>query len=78
MTSASKDKGSGRDDASAVDYVKTQQQAEAGIEEKEAGAKAEKASASAEGTDAAHDSPKRHGDKLENARDAAAGRPKDK
>ena len=78
MTSASKDKGSGREGAQAVDYVKTQQRAEASIQEKEASAKTEKASKAVQSTDAAHDSPKRHGDKLETARDAAAGRAKGK
>jgi hypothetical protein len=67
-----KDKGS--DGATALDYVKTQQKAGAGLEERAAGAKAEKASAPTAGGDPAHDSPKRHGDKLEHARDAAAGR----
>jgi hypothetical protein len=40
--------------------------------------KAEKEPAPAKGAEASHDSPKRQGDKLENARDAAAGRPKGK
>ena len=72
MTSASKDKGSGRKGAKALDYVKTQQKVAAGVAEKEAHARAEKAAEPPAGE--AHDSPKRHGDKLEKARDAAAGR----
>jgi hypothetical protein len=63
-----KDKG-----AKALDYVKTQQQVGAGRDEKAARAR-EKAA----GADPAGDSPKRHGDKLEHARDAAAGRGKTK
>lgn len=78
MAGTSKGKGSGRGGASAVEAIKTQQRAEAALEGKEAGAKAEKASAAAQSTDASHDSPKRQGDKLENARDAAAGRAKGK
>ena len=77
MAGTSKDKGSGKG-AKALDYVKTQQRVEAGLEEKAAGAKAKRASRPASGADATHDSPKRHGDKLENARDAAAGRGKGK
>jgi hypothetical protein len=77
MASASKDKGSGRKGARALDYVKTQQRVGAGLEEKAAGAKAKEASRR-EGADPTHDSPKRHGDKLEKARDAAAGRGKGK
>ncbi len=71
MASAGKDKG--REGATAVDYVKTQHKAGAALEEQAAHAKAEQASEPADGGDPAHDSPKRHGDKLENARDAAAG-----
>ncbi len=62
-----KDKG-----AKALDYVKTQQQVGAGQAEKAAREQKEAAG------DASHDSPKRHGDKLEHARDAAAGRGKAK
>jgi hypothetical protein len=76
MAGASKDKGSGRKGAKALDYVKTQQKVGADLEEKAAAAKAREASG--QGGDPAHDSPKRHGDKLENARDAAAGRTKGK
>ena len=72
------DKGSARKGAKALDFVKTQQQAEAGLEKKAASAKAETAAKPAQGADPAHDSPKRHGDKLETARDAAAGRRKAK
>ena len=78
MTGASKDKGTGRKGAKALDYVNTQQQVGAGLKEKAAGAKAKEASRPAQGADPTHDSPKRHGDKLENARDAAAGHPKGK
>jgi hypothetical protein len=78
MTNASKDKGSERDGAKALDYVKTQQRVGAGLDEKAASAKADKASQPAEGADPSHDSPKRQGDKLENARDAAAGHGKAK
>ncbi len=70
MAGAAKDKG-----AKALDYVKTQQQVGAGLQETAAGAKKSKAS-QAQGGDPAHDSPKRHGDKLEHARDEAAGRGK--
>ena len=74
MASTSGEKGSGRKGAKALDYVKTEQQAEAGLKKQAASAKEEKASrASQGGADPTHDSPKRHGDKLENARDAAAG-----
>ena len=74
MASASKDKGSTQEGADALDYVKTQQRVGAGLDKTAAGAKAEKASEPAGGADPTHDSPKRHGDKLETARDAAAGR----
>ena len=74
MAGTSKGKGSDRKGAKALDYVNTQQQAEAGLQKKSAGAKQEKASRPAQGgADPTHDSPKRHGDKLEKARDAAAG-----
>ena len=76
MPSAAKDKG--RDGARAVDYVKTQQEVGADLEEKAARVKAEQASKPAQGADPARDSPKRHGDKLEHARDAAAGNGKGK
>jgi hypothetical protein len=69
MASTSKDKDSGRKG------VKAQQRVGAGLEKKAGSAKAKQASRAAQG-DPAHDSPKRHGDKLENARDAAAGRAK--
>jgi hypothetical protein len=61
----------------ALDSVKTQQQAAAGRDGKAPGAGTHKAGPP-EGADPAHDSPKRHGDKLEHARDAAAGRNKAK
>jgi hypothetical protein len=66
MASDTKDKG-----AEALDYIKTEQKLEAGLAAKSAAAKAGKA-------DPTDDSPKRHGDKLEHARDAAAGRDKAK
>ena len=55
--------------AAALDYVRTQKAVEAKGEEKAARAKGAKAAGSG-------DSPKRQGDKLEGARDAAAGRTK--
>jgi hypothetical protein len=70
MPGTSKAKGSGREGARALDYVKTQQEVEATGAERAAAAKAAKAS-KARGSG---DSPKRQGDKLEKARDAAAGR----
>ena len=66
-----KDKG-----ANALDDVKTQPQVGAGQDAKAPGAK--KAAQPEGSADATHDSPKRHGDKLEHARDAAAGRDKAK
>jgi hypothetical protein len=74
MVSAAKDKNPG---ARAVDYVKTEEEIAAGLAGKEAAAKADKA-AKPERGDPTHDSPKRHGDKLERARDAAAGHGKAK
>ena len=71
---ASKDR-SGKG-AKALDYVETQQQAKAELSQQEAGAQAQKAARPREGADPTHDSPKRQGDKLEKARDAAAGRSK--
>jgi hypothetical protein len=65
----------GRDGASALDYVKTQQKVGAVLEEKAARATAEHASRPEQSADPSHDSPKRQGDKLETARDAAAGKP---
>ena len=56
-----------REGATALDNVRTKQRVEAKGAAKAAGAKAAKASC---------DSPKRQGDKLERARDAAAGRAK--
>jgi hypothetical protein len=76
MTTAAK--GKGREGAKALDYVKTQQRVGASLDKKAAGAKAKAASRPAQGADPTHDSPKRHGDKLEKARDAAAGRSKGK
>jgi len=67
-----KSSGSKRQEAEAVDYVKTSQEAEATLDKRAAGKKANKAS---HRTDAPEtdDSPKRQGDKLQHARDAAAG-----
>ncbi|HEX8665068.1 MAG TPA: hypothetical protein VF744_13660 [Beijerinckiaceae bacterium] len=80
MTAASRDGRSGSkgsaEGAAALDYVKTQRAAEAKGEEKAARAKASKASKGAPA--GSGDSPKRQGDKLEKARDAAAGRSKDR
>jgi hypothetical protein len=59
--------------AAALDYVKTQRAVEAKGEKKAARAKAEGAKGAAASSG---DSPKRQGDKLEKARDAAAGRSK--
>ena len=70
MASTAKSTGS-----TALDSVKTQQKVGAGLEQKAAHAKKQKAS-QPEGADPTHDSPKRHGEKLEQARDAAAGRSK--
>ena len=67
---SAKDKG-----ADTRDSMKTQQQVVAAQDEKAAGSQKQKA-AQPEGGDTTHDSPKRHGDKLEHARDAAAGRDK--
>ena len=68
-------KQQGTKGATALDYVKTQQRAEAESDKRGASAKAEKASRAQE-ADPTHDSPKRQGDKLANARDAAAGKGK--
>ena len=73
MASAAKDKSPGD---RALDSVKTDEKIDARLAEKEAAAKADKAAK--RGADPTHDSPKRHGDKLEHARDAAAGHEKGK
>ena len=70
----SKSGGSERQGATAVDYVKTSQEAEAELARKAAETKAEKATG-ASGAPETDDSPKRQGDKLEQVRDAAAGNP---
>jgi hypothetical protein len=70
MTGSTEGKGSG---ATAVDDVKTEQEVDAGLAKKEAGAKTEnvrEASGAASG-----DSPKPHGDKLDQATRAAASKP---
>ena len=61
-----------RDGATALSAVKTKETIDAADARRAAAAKSEKASGRAR--DASGDSPKRQGDKLENARDAAAGR----
>ena len=68
----SKSSGSDRQEARAVDYVKTSQEAEAALDKRAAETKAQKASHRSDTPDTDH-SPKRQGDKLEHARDAAAG-----
>jgi hypothetical protein len=65
-----------REGAAALDSVKTKEKVEATSAGRAAAAKAEKASKPAR--NGSGDSPKRQGDKLEKARDAAAGRPKGK
>jgi len=67
-----KSSGSDRDEARAVDYVKTSQEAEATLEKRAAETKAQKASHRSDAPEA-DDSPKRQGDKLERASKAAAG-----
>jgi hypothetical protein len=61
-----------RGGATALDSVKTKEKVEAGGAKRAAAAKAEQASKPARA--GSGDSPKRQGDKLEKARDAAAGR----
>jgi hypothetical protein len=73
MAGAAKGQGSSRTGAKALDDVKTQHEAEAKRHRRTAGVKAESAGRRAAGADPDHDSPKRQGDKLERARDAAAG-----
>ena len=70
----SKSGGSDRKEARAVDYVKTSQEAEAELERRKAEEKAEKATRPS-GAPETDDSPKRQGDKLEQARDTAGGEP---
>lgn len=71
MASAAKDKG-----ADVLDHGKTEH---GGTGRKDGGRHGQKPSGPAEGGgDPSHDSPKRHGDKMEHARDAAAGRGKAK
>ncbi len=75
MAGASKEQGSKRKGAKALEYVKTQQRTEAELAKQAATAKEKKASRPVEGAgDPSHDSPKRQGDKLEKATRAAAGR----
>ena len=74
---SSKTSGSDRKEARAVDYVKTSQEAEATLEKRAAETKAKKASRRSDAPET-DDSPKRQGDKLERARDAAAGSDKRK
>ena len=68
----SKSSGSDRQEARAVDDVKTSQEAEATLEKRAAETKAQKASRRSGGPETDNSS-KRQGDKLEHARDAAAG-----
>jgi len=71
IMAGSKSSGSGRKEARAVDYVKTSQEAEATLEKRSAETKAQKASRRSDAPET-DDSPKRQGDKLEHARNAAA------
>ena len=68
-----KSSGSDRDEARAVDYVKTSQEVEAALDKRAAETKAKKASRLS-GAPEIDDSPKRQGDKLEHATKAAAGK----
>lgn len=72
IMAGSKSSSSDRQEARAVDYVKTSQEAEAALEKRAAEIKAKKASRRSDAPET-DDSPKRQGDKLEHARDAAAG-----
>ena len=67
-----KSSGSDRDEARAVDYVKTSQEVEAALDKRAAEGREEKASRRSDAPEA-DDSPKRQGDKLEHASKAAAG-----
>jgi len=67
-----KSSSSDRKEARAVDYVKTSQEAEATLEKRAAVTKAKKASRRSDAPET-DDSPKQQGDKLEHAREAAAG-----
>ncbi len=70
---SSKSSGSDRQEARAVDYVKTSQVAEAELGKRAADAKARKASGRSDAPET-DDSPKRQGDKLDRASKAAAGK----
>ena len=70
---SSKSSGSDRQEARAVDYVKTSQEAEAELGKRAADAKAKKASRRSDAPET-DDSPKRQGDKLDRASKAAAGK----
>jgi hypothetical protein len=74
MPGKSNESDSGREGARALDYVKTQREVEAKGAARDASAKVERASR----REGSGDSPKRQGDKLEKARDAAAGRSRSK
>jgi len=67
-----KSRGSDRQEARAVDYVKTSQEAEAALDKRAAEEKEQKASRRSEAPET-DDSPKRQGDKLDRASKAAAG-----
>jgi hypothetical protein len=68
----SKSSGSDRQEARAVDYVKTSQEVEAALDKRAAEGREVKASHRSGGLET-DDSPKRQGDKLERASKAAAG-----
>lgn len=78
MAARSQDKGhqarGTAKNSAALDAVKTVHQAEADVERKNADAKAQEAKRSPQDVDPKDDSPKRHGDKMEHAVRAAAGR----
>jgi hypothetical protein len=60
-------------DSAVLDAVETVQQAEADAERRAAKAREQKVNPSPQGVPPDHDSPKRHGDKMEHAARAAAG-----
>jgi hypothetical protein len=77
MAARSQNKENQAQDTAALDAVKTVHQAEADAERREADAKAQQVERSPQdGTPAEHDSPKRHGDKMEHAARASAGQAK--
>ena len=79
MAGTAKAQGSRREGATAIEVVKTKQRVEAASAGREAASKAAKVAKPAKPARAGSgDSPKRQGDKLEKARDAAAGRARSK